>query len=355
MTTRLGRKRVENGESHVPRLAVSFRDILQSVPVETAALRRFGMTLNQLASFAAVAKYSNLTKASLDLGVSQPSISQQLRQLEQSYGAKLYRRLSKGVEITEAGRVFLRDVTLILQLVAKLGQHSKLRFERSASKALSIGGTFSASAVLLPALLARFRLRHPAVELEFRTASTEQLELWVTRSTMDLAVTDRKPSSEDLAYGPLRREPVLLFVLPRHPLARRKTVNLSEVLAEPLIIRGGRGISGTTERALQRLREQGWTIKIGMRCDAPSGIKAAVREEMGIGIAFQDSVRAEIASGEFKAIKVRDLELEAESFIIYSKNRPLSPLAQEFLELLHGVRTLCNRFSPSTATLRSRR
>jgi DNA-binding MarR family transcriptional regulator len=91
---------------------------------EADVSRRLGMTLNQLASFAAVAHYSNLTMASAALRVSQPSISQHLRQLEQSYGVKLYRRLSRGIEITEAGQSFLRDIIPILALVAKLGEGS---------------------------------------------------------------------------------------------------------------------------------------------------------------------------------------------------------------------------------------
>ena len=320
---------------------------------EADVSRRLGMTLNQLASFAAVAHYSNLTMASAALRVSQPSISQHLRQLEQSYGVKLYRRLSRGIEITEAGQSFLRDITPILALVAKLGEGSKLSSERLAPKVLSIGGTYGASAVLLPALLARFQLRHRKAELEFRTASTEQLERLVLKSTMDLAVTDRKSSLADLACDPLRRETVLAFVPPGHPLARRKIVNLSDVLAEPLIVRGGRGISGTTENALKRLRNQGWTIKIGMRCDTPGAIKAAVRQKMGVGFAFEDSLKAEIDAGEFKILKVRGLELEVESFIIYSKKRPLSLLAQQFLELLRGVRRTRNPRHHSNASRRS--
>jgi DNA-binding transcriptional LysR family regulator len=78
------------------------------------------MTLNQFSSFAAVAKHLSLTKASLELHVSQPSISQQLKQLEDHHGTQLYRRLSKGIEITEAGQLFLRKIMPILDQVAKL-------------------------------------------------------------------------------------------------------------------------------------------------------------------------------------------------------------------------------------------
>jgi len=302
------------------------------------AAKRVKMTLNQFSSFAAVAKHRNLTKASLELRVSQPSITQQLKQLEDHHGAKLYRRVSKGIEITDVGQLLLRKIMPILEQVANLEEGFKPPVTKVLREVLNVGGTFSASAVLLPQLLARFRERHPNGELEFQTGASEQLERLVAKAAMDLAVTDRKPSSKDLIFEPLKRERVVVFVRPDHRLASQKTLTITDVLAEPLIIRGGKGISGTTENALKKLRDQGWVMRIGMRCDGPSAIKAGVRQKMGVGIAFEDSVRAEIDSGEFKALKVRGLEFEAESFIVYPKHRTLSPLAYEFLELLRAAR-----------------
>jgi DNA-binding MarR family transcriptional regulator len=78
------------------------------------AAKRVSMTFNQFSSFAAVAKHLNVTQAAAELRVSQPSITQQLKQLEEHHGAQLYRRLSKGIEITEAGQLFLRKIMPIL-------------------------------------------------------------------------------------------------------------------------------------------------------------------------------------------------------------------------------------------------
>ena len=80
-----------------------------------------------------------------------------------------------------------------------------------------------------------------------------------------------------------------------------------------------------------------------MRCEGPSGIIAAVRQKMGVGIAFGNSIRAESDSGEFKILDVPGLKIEAESFIVYLKNRELSPLAEEFLDLLRGERAQAER------------
>ena len=126
------------------------------------AAKRLRMTLNQFSSFAAVAKHLNMTKASAELRVSQPSLSLQLKQLEDHHGAKLYRRLSKGIEVTEAGQLLPRKIMPILEQVANLENSVKLPKVEAKQELLRAGGTFSACAILLPALLARLQQRYPA-------------------------------------------------------------------------------------------------------------------------------------------------------------------------------------------------
>jgi DNA-binding transcriptional LysR family regulator len=328
----------------------------------TGNLTRSGITLNQFWFFAAVAKHLNITKASEELRVSQPSISQQLRQLEDHYGSKLYRRLSKGVEITEAGRQFLRNITPILEQVTKLETGFRSTMTKVEREVLKVGGTFSASAELLPACLARLQQRHPKADLEFRTGRSEHLERLVLGSAMDLAVIAQRAYSEELISEPLRRESVILFVPAKHRLAKMPRLKLSDVVTEPFIIRGGKGISGVTEKAVKQLRDQGFEVKVGLRCEDPTAVKAAVRQRMGVGVAFEDTVKAEIKTGEFEILKVPGLELSGESFVIYLKTKSLSPLAQEFRELLRCSRSTkgfldarSKSSNRSIAPLRSRR
>lgn len=305
-------------------------------PVQLWAARRVSMTLNQFLFFATVAKHQNLTKASVELSVSQPSISQQLKVLEDHYGTRLYRRTHKGVEVTAAGEIFLRAITPILDQVAKLQRDCRPSAPKRAREILRVGGTDSASAVLLPSVLADFRRRYPTAELEMSSRTSNHLERMVSNAQLDLALTLRQPRSSSLAYEPLRREKIAMFAPSNHPLARKSELQLADVLAEPLITRGGRGGSGVVDKALQQIRDRGFDLKIGMHCDGPTSIKAAVRQKMGVGIVFEDATKAEVASGEFKILKVPGIKLEGESFIIYSKKRKLSPLAQEFLELLRS-------------------
>jgi DNA-binding transcriptional LysR family regulator len=88
-----------------------------------------------------------------------------------------------------------------------------------------------------------------------------------------------------------------------------------------------------------------------MRCESPEAIKIAVREEIGIGILYENAVKSEIKKGEFKVIKLSDLKLEGESWIIYRRDKALSSMAVDFLRLLRDWRDRGQRRVPARPLL----
>jgi DNA-binding transcriptional LysR family regulator len=297
------------------------------------------MTLHQFRIFSAIAKSGNLTKAALELRTSEPAIWYQIKLLEEARGAKLYLRTARGIELTDAGRILLGKIAPILDLVAKLkdNKNKPSTESRVNREVMRVGGIESASAHLLPAALAQFKARFPSVALEFRTRTSDRLERMVAGGGMDLAVSGRAAVSGDLRCEPLRIEKVALFVPLDHRLAKLKNLQLGDVLAEPFIIRGGQGGAGVTDRALQRLRARGAEVKVAMHCDGPTAIKAAVAQRMGVGMMFEESLKADVDAGKFKILEVPGLNLAGESYIIYSQSRPMSLLTREFLALLRCV------------------
>jgi DNA-binding transcriptional LysR family regulator len=299
------------------------------------------MDLQQLTMFAAVAKHGNLTKASEELGSSEPTVSRYLKSLQDHYGTQFLRRVSKGVEITPEGEAFLRRITPILEQVSALQITFKASPAEDAHRILRVGGTFSVSAELLPRLLAGIRRRYPGAEFAMRARTSDQLERLVVLSLMDLAVTAREAPSADLVSEPFLREKVVLFVRSNHRLANKAQLTAGDLFKEPFVLRGGLGASGVTVKAIEKLRD-GAAVKIGLYCDGPAAIKAAVRQKLGVGVALAYAIRSEVASGEFKILKISGLDCAGQSYIVYSKQRPLSPIAQEFLEMLRLEREKVN-------------
>ncbi len=296
------------------------------------------MPLNQFTFFAAIAKHGNLTRASEELHVSQPSISQQLRVLEHDYGVKLYRRIGKGIELTEAGRLFLTRIAPVLEQVADIEKLFTLPVARAETSRLGIAGTFNSSTLLLPTLAARFKKKHPEIEIALRTGTAYQLEQLLVKAQVTIGVSTRRPARPGLAWEQFRREKQVLFVSPAHPLARKSKVTLTDVQAFPLVIRSPQVTAGTTFKLLNELAGRGLKFTIGMRCEAPHAIKEVVKKSAGIGIVFEDVVKREAEHGDFKILQGHGLKLESDSFIVYRHDHPFSPLEQAFLALLRSTR-----------------
>ena len=295
------------------------------------------MTLDRLKVFAAAARYRSVTRASEEFHITQPAVTKQLKALERDFNANLYRRSGRGIELTEMGQAFLGKVKKILRNYDSLIQTS--RANRSAAKieTLTIGGTYSPSASLLPSLLARFEKSHPEAALSLRTDNTVVIEGLVLNGDVDMALllslTDTPPNPR-LTMEPYCLEPLVAFVHPQHPLAKEPRITLEELGPFGFAIRRRLGSAGATEKYIRNIRKQGVDLKVVMRCDTPEGVIETVRNKMGVGLLFRGSVENNIKRGEFKAIKLPVDTIEGTNFIVYHKSRPLSPLAQDFLTLL---------------------
>ncbi|MBI4525200.1 MAG: LysR family transcriptional regulator [Deltaproteobacteria bacterium] len=296
------------------------------------------MTLNQLRIFATAARHLNLSKASDELGVSQPTISQQLKILADEFGVALYWRHGRGVKLTEDGRVFLTHVHGILREVDKLNKNFLAVSPSRNSGTLAVGGTYSPSAILLPSALDVFKRSHPKVRTRLFAGSSRSIERKVLRGELELAVVNHVVPSPNLISESYGTHKLIAFAAPDHPVAKKKELSLFDLAKTPLIIRGSKGLKSTTETTLKQLKSLGFKPNIGMRCESPEEIKKAVRKKLGIGILYHEVVRPALRKGDFKPIKLPGLTLEGKTFIIYNKQRPLSSSAQAFLALLRQWR-----------------
>lgn len=292
------------------------------------------MNIDRLVVFAAVAKHRNISRASKALHISQPAVTKQMKILENEYSTTLFTRGGRGVQLTERGKIFLRDVRRLIKRYEKLKEKFGAVTSDSSVRSLTVGGSYTPSAVLLPSLLARFRKKHPQVELNLRTENRLNIERLILNNEVELAVLNNPPSNYRLDMEPYRREPLVAFVSPRHPLAGRKRLTWTDFGRLDFVIRQPLGGKGTTTQFLECAKKAGVKLKVVMHCENPQEVKAAVAKGVGVGILFKDVVADEFKKREFKELKLPIEKFEGQSFIVYHKNRPCSPLAQEFLALL---------------------
>ncbi len=299
--------------------------------------RELIMTLDRFVVFVAVAERGSVTRAAEQLHISQPAVTKQLKGLEKDCNAKLYKGIGRGIELTERGRAFLREVKALLKRYEKLKEKFGSASGSSAVETLTVGGSYSPSVEFLPFVLDRFRRTHPLVHVNLRTANRFDMERLILNSEVDIAVLTNARSNSSLTMEPYRPEPLVAFVARNQPLAARQKLTSEEFDRVPLLIRKGWKGRGTNERLLQELKKKGLTPNIAMRCESPEAVKAAVKRKMGVGILFKETIETELKRGEFKIVKLPVKNLDGKSFIVYLKDRPLSKNTQDLLNLLREL------------------
>ncbi|MDM9647147.1 LysR family transcriptional regulator [Rhizobium sp. S163] len=195
------------------------------------------MELRHIRYFLAVAEEQNFTRAAAKLGIGQPPLSQQIRDLENEIGAALFHRVPHGAELTEAGSAFLPEARAAIASAEK-AKLAAQRATRGETGRLALG--FTASSAFNTAVsgtIRRFRGQWPDVSLSLTEMNSNWLMEKLMRQEIDAAFI--RPGLEDPKDVYLKRladEPMLIALPAHHALAKLKTVPLSALSGEPFIL-----------------------------------------------------------------------------------------------------------------------
>jgi DNA-binding transcriptional LysR family regulator len=202
------------------------------------------MELRHLRYFVAVAEKLNFTLAAKRLGINQPPLSLQIRQLENEMGTPLFVRHGRGVELTNAGTLLLEDARVTLKQVeqAKIGVRRRARGETGRLNIGSSGGTYFHP--LVPKIIREYRMHYPNVFLFPQASNTVLLIAQLRAEKIDIAFI-RTPigESEGLALELLDDEPTVVVVPTGHPLSRSTSVPLRALAEETIILQHPRELN----------------------------------------------------------------------------------------------------------------
>ncbi|MHC4051670.1 LysR family transcriptional regulator [Bradyrhizobium sp. 25ACV] len=190
------------------------------------------MELRHLRYFVAVAEEGSfLTAAQRRLNTSQPSLSRQIRDLENEVGVQLLERQARGVTLTAAGRVFLDHARLAL-LQVEAATDGARRTAEPQRPALSMGFLVGLEVMWLPHLLRILREEAPEVEVTLCTQSSPELTLALMRGKLDIAFLRPEKESAGLIFKMLAKEPLIAVLPADHRLASRKKIRPQDLAGE---------------------------------------------------------------------------------------------------------------------------
>ncbi|HLJ42310.1 MAG TPA: LysR family transcriptional regulator [Candidatus Acidoferrales bacterium] len=294
------------------------------------------MDLGSLQVFLTVAREHSFSRAAEKLYRTQPAISISVRKLEQWVGQPLFVRGTGAGTLTEAGALLVEYAERMLNLreEAKRDLEDLAGLRRGR---LSLGVNESSIHALLPAL-GRFRRKYPKIEIAIHRVYSRDIPREILNYRLDLGIASYRPSEPSLSAAALLRDDLAFVVYPRHKLARHRSVAIRELGEETFVAHIV--ASPYRERVIQLFARHHVTLRMGVELPTIESIKRFVEMGMGVAIVPRMCVQVEVERGQLVEVRIREMHLRRDLFLIFRRDRPLSQPAKAFLLLLRPKQSL---------------
>jgi DNA-binding transcriptional LysR family regulator len=290
------------------------------------------MEIQQLKGFHAVAKYRNFTIAAQKTHRTQPTISLQVKALEDELGVKLFERLGpKKVNLTREGQIFLNITTPLLQEFVNLKSVFNEARGLYHTSNVQIATHSSVMIYLLPKIIKKFKAQFPEVKLSILNRSRKEIITMLQHGEVDFGITSVDSAPPSLDYEVFSRYNRILIANKEHTLAKKGIITLKDVAACPLVV--PTPDSNTRTMIDQVFASENLSYEITMEVVGRTAIKAYVGMDLGVSIINEYYVTDE----DKKQLFVKNMSKyfgKAETGILTRKGRYLSQPAEAFIDLL---------------------
>ncbi len=258
------------------------------------------LTLRQLKLFEAVARLKGFSRAADEMGVTQPAVSIQIKQLEDSIGLPLFEKSGKRLFLSPAGAELLRATEDVMTRLRDL----ELGFAEMKGE---VKGTLDVAAAttanyFMPQLLGAFQDRHPEVAPRFNVGNLQSMIERLSSKKDDLIVMSHVPDLPGLEVRPFLEDHLVVVAPPDHPLVGEARIPISRLVHEPFLLREPGSASRVSLE--DAFRDLGMRVRVRMELGSGEAIKQAVRSRLGLSIMSSFNVFHETADGRLSILDV---------------------------------------------------
>ena len=297
------------------------------------------MNLHHLKVFVSVFKNRSFSKASRNLSLTQPTVSDHIQTLERDLKCKLFDRLGRTILPTKEAEILnlyaaevIEKADALKEVVGNL--HKKVEGE------IVIGASTIPGTYLIPSLLASFQKRFPSVSFQVLISDSRGIVEKVTRHELLIGIVGSEIRGSQINSIPLMEDELVVVASPS--LVQKAVVNLQDLLRYPVILREeGSGTLRETERILEKKGISMEAFKVAGIFSSTEAVKQGVKAGLGISILSRISVIEDLRCGTLREIKIKDLLMKRKFFIVTHKKRALPAACRAFLE--HVLAEMQNR------------
>lgn len=292
------------------------------------------MDLHKLAVFCKVIELKSFTRAAEAMLLSQPTVSEHIRSLEQETGQRLINRLGREIRVSEAGNILYGYAGKMLRLqqeaLESLGHYAGTLAGRMAIGAGTIPGAY-----ILPEKIGAFKKSHPDITITLRITGSRTIANEILSGELEMGILGAQWREKSLIWQEIFSDELILTVAASHPWARQQQITLAQLAEEPFIMRDH---SSGTRRAVTQILEQHGLNPAHLNVVAEMGTTEAIRQSIkaaiGISILSSQAVRDDIIHGSLVAVAIQGVKMIRPFYMVTRKNQALSPLCTAFIQTL---------------------
>jgi DNA-binding transcriptional LysR family regulator len=281
------------------------------------------MADRRLQVFHTVGRMLSFTKAAEVLQMTQPAVTFQIRQLEESLNVRLFDRSHNRIDLTEAGKRAFEYAEQIFSLYGEM-ENSIREVTGTVSGLLRVGADNTAAQYVLPSILADFQAEFPEVHIQYKTGNTTSVISMVENSFVDVAIVENSTDCKRLISRPFGSVENWVVFKQDHAFAQRQTVQISELLDEKWILREEH--DPTREAFFNYLRSHHIDVKrlhCTLEVDNDEAIKKAVSRGRGIAVLPQPAIEEAMRSHEICAVRLEPAFVQELVFVHKEQKFPL--------------------------------
>jgi DNA-binding transcriptional LysR family regulator len=292
------------------------------------------VTLRQLRTFKTVADLNSFSLAAQRLKLSQPSVSYQVKELEETLGLPLLDRLGKRVQLTEGGTLLYGYARRMLDVLddARVAIEEMRGIKRGN---LRVGASTTVGIYLLPAALGAFKKLHPGLIISLEIGTRARVQEQVLRNELDLAVVGPASKDPELSIIPFISDELVVVAPAGHPLATRRGLTLNDLADQPFVMR--EAASGSRWSLEKAARKAGTKLQVAMELGSNGAIKHAVESGLGLAVISRYACTLELSSGRLVELGVRGFPIRRDWHIVHLRRRKLPASVSAFIEFLRDT------------------
>ena len=273
----------------------------------------------RLRSLLAVCETGSFTRAAERLSLSQPAVSQHVRQLENELHVHIFERVRGALRVTREGDIVVKYARRMQALTDNLMED--LATERTQVTNLTVGITHTAESNSIAETLARYVSTRGGMSIKMITASVSELFEGLKNYELDLAIVEGSVSDARFHSVMLDTDCLILAVAPEHPLARHTMVTIEELKREKLILR--LPDSGTRNLFISALETHNLHLNdfnVVLEIDNIATIKDLIRRGFGVSVLARSACMDELSKKKMVALPIENLTMMREINLVYSRD-----------------------------------